>query len=199
MDHLAARARRITRPAAPRLDALMESVAAGEPNAFVTLHSAMRSSVIATIQRVLRDPWQSEEVAQEVFLEVWQKAAQFDPSRGTAQGWILTLASRRAIDRVRAAQAARERDMRSAIRDLEAPHDQVFEIVDSRIAATKLHDALAYLTPLQREALTKTYLCGHSVVEAAGHLGASETALRTRMRDGLIGLRRIIAIADEAA
>ena len=199
MEHLGPRARRTTRTAGPRLDTLIEAIAAGEPSAFVKLHSAMSSSVIATIQHVLRDPWQSDEVAQEVFLEVWQKAAKFDPTRGTAQGWILTMASRRAIDRVRAAQAARDRDMRSASRALEAENDQVFEIVEARIAATKVHDALAHLTPLQREALTKTYLCGQSVIEAAGYLGASERALRTRIRDGLIGLRRIIALADEAA
>ena len=178
---------------------LLAGVASGDSRAFVRLHGATSGAVVATVQRVLRDPWQSEEVAQEVFLEVWQKASQYDPGRGTAHGWILTMASRRAIDRVRAAQASRDRDARSASRNTERPHDEVWESVESRIAGEELRDALSRLSSLQREALTTTYLHGRSVAEAADQLGASETALRTRMRDGLIGLRRMIEPMHAAA
>jgi len=178
---------------------LIAAVASGDSDAFVRLHRAMSSAVVAAVQRVLRDPWQSEEVAQEVFLEIWQKASQYDPGRGTAHGWILTMASRRAIDRVRAAQASRDRDVRSASRNLDRPHDEVWESVELRIAGAELHGALARLSTLQREALTTTYLHGRSVAEAAHQLGASETALRTRMRDGLIGLRRMFEPTDVAA
>jgi RNA polymerase sigma-70 factor (ECF subfamily) len=178
---------------------LIAEVAVGNSSAFARLHTATSPAVVATIQRVLRDSWQSEEVAQEVFLEVWQKASQYDPHRGTVHGWILTMASRRAIDRVRAAQAARDRDARSARRNLDRSHDVVWESVELRMAGAELHDALARLSTLQREALTTTYLHGRSVAEAAGQLGTSETALRTRMRDGLIGLRRMFEPMDIAA
>ena len=178
---------------------LVGAVADGDAGAFDQLHRTLRRSVIATIMRILRDPWQSDEVAQEVFLEVWQKAAQFDSRRGTARGWVLTLAGRRAIDRVRASQAARDRDARSAVRNIDRPRDQVWERVESLHEGAQLHKALTRLTPLQREALTVTYLHGRSVAEAAEQLGASETALRTRMRDGLIGLRRMLTGLDLAA
>jgi RNA polymerase sigma-70 factor (ECF subfamily) len=171
---------------------LVAAVASGDSGAFARLHGATSSAVVATIRRSLRDPWQSEEVAQEVFLEVWQKAGSYDPVRASVQAWILTMATRRAIDRVRAAQAARDRDARSARRNTERPHDEVWESVESRIAGQELREALSRLSPLQREALTTTYLHGRSVAEAARRLGASETALRTRMRDGLLGLRRMI-------
>ena len=188
-----------TQQAAPSIGELIGAVAEGDSVAFTQLHRQTSQAVVTTIRRVLRDPWQSDEVAQEVYLEIWQKAIQFDALRGTAHGWILTLASRRAIDRVRAAQAARERDLRSASRTVDRPHDQVWEQVESLFASAQLHGALAQLTPLQREALTTTYLHGRSVAEAMIHLGVSERALRTRMRDGLIGLRRMIAPLDLAA
>jgi RNA polymerase sigma-70 factor, ECF subfamily len=184
---------------AAALGGLIAAVASGDSSAFVRLHGATSSAVVTTIQRVLRDPWQSEEVAQEVFLEVWQKASQYDPSRGSVHAWILTMASRRAIDRVRAAQAARDRDARSASRNVERPHDEVSESVELRIASERLSEALSRLSALQREALTTTYLHGRSVAEAADQLGASETALRTRIRDGLIGLRRMFEPMDIAA
>jgi RNA polymerase sigma-70 factor (ECF subfamily) len=187
------------RPQSPSWSDLIVAIAAGDSGAFERLHAASSTIVVSMIQRVLRDPWQSEEVAQEVFLEIWQKADQFESNRGSAQGWIMTVANRRAIDRVRAAQAARDRDLRSARRNLDRPHDQVWEVVESLIAGAELHQALRRLTPLQREALTTTYLLGHSVAEAAGRLGTSETALRTRMRDGLIELRRIVAPLGAAA
>ena len=178
---------------------LIGAVAAGNASAFDQLHRMTSHAVVSTIRKVLRDPWQSDEVAQEVYLEIWLKAASYDSVRGTPHSWILTLANRRAIDRVRASQAARERDVRSAVRNLDRPRDEVWERVESAFDGDQLHEAMAQLTPLQREALTSTYLQGRSVAEAAGHLGASETALRTRMRDGLIGLRRIIPPLDLAA
>ena len=181
------------------LSELIAAIAAGDSAAFERLHGAMSAAVLSAIQRVLRDPWQSEEVAQEVFLEIWQKAGQFDTNRGSAQAWIMTVANRRAIDRVRAAQAARDRDLRSARRNLDRPRDQVWEVVESLITGAELHQALRRLTPLQREALTTTYLHGNSVAEAAGRLGASERAMRTRIRDGLIELRQIVPPVGAAA
>jgi RNA polymerase sigma-70 factor, ECF subfamily len=184
---------------AEALSGLIEGVAAGRSSAFKRLYSENYSTVVAVIQAILRDPWQSEEVAQEVFLEVWQKAALFDAGRGSAHGWISTVARRRAIDRVRAAQSARDRDVRSAQRETVATRDEVAEIVELRVEGVRIHEALQRLTPLQREALVTTYLDGQSVADAVTYLGASERALRTRMRDGLIELRRIIAPLGAAA
>ncbi len=181
------------------IDELFQCVVAGERNAFAGLHRAMEPRIRATVLRTLLDPWQSDEVTQEVFLEIWQKAAAFDPRRGSAVTWMLTIANRRAIDRVRAAQASRDRDLRDAARNQDRPHDQVWETVESRFSREILLRGLQRISPLQREALTSTYLHGRTIAQAAEHLGASETALKTRVRDGIAHLRNEISSMLQAA
>ncbi len=80
---------------------------------------------------MVRDPAQSEEVAQEVLLGLWRSAARFDPRRGSALSWILTVAHRRAVDRVRSARAAGEREQREARRAHHPAFDQVSEEVEA--------------------------------------------------------------------
>jgi RNA polymerase sigma-70 factor (ECF subfamily) len=181
------------------IDQLMDSVKAGEPGAFTRLHLATESRVRSTVLRILVDPWQSDEVTQEVFLEVWRKAALFDTGRGSALSWVLTIATRRAIDRVRAVQASRERDVRDAERGADGPRDLVWEAVQARFDQATLLQGLQRITPLQREALTSTYLHGRTISQAAHHLGASESAVKARVSEGIAHLRKVIAAAGEAA
>jgi RNA polymerase sigma-70 factor (ECF subfamily) len=181
------------------LEELIAAVVGGEPTAFVRLHCATEQRVRVTVYRILLDTWQSEEVVQEVFLEIWQKASQFDRSRGTAITWMLTIATRRAVDRVRASQASRERDNRDAERGYRPSRDVVWESVESRFDRDTLLVGLERITPLQREALTSTYLGGRTIAQAARHLGASESAVRTRVYDGIAHLRKVIAATGEAA
>ncbi|MFK4542009.1 RNA polymerase sigma factor (sigma-70 family) [Streptomyces tendae] len=91
-------------------DELLLLVAGGDQKAFEELYGLVSGPVFGLVRRVVRDPAQSEEVAQEVLLELWRSAARFDPRRGSALSWILTVAHRRAVDRVRSARAAGERD-----------------------------------------------------------------------------------------
>src|SRR6188508_2051538 len=83
------------------LDLLLVHVARGDTEAFEAVYDRLVGPVYGVIRRVLRDPSQSEEVTQEVLLEVWRTAARFDRGRGSGQGWIMTMAHRRAVDRVR--------------------------------------------------------------------------------------------------
>ena len=181
------------------IEELVTAVGAGAPAAFPRLHQLTERRVYAAVARVLVDPWQSEEVTQDVFLEIWQKATQFDQRQGTAMAWIITIARRRAIDRVRSAQAARERDVRDAERTPVLLHDPVWETVRARFDRDTVERALSRITPLQRAALTSTYLHGQTISQAARHLGASESAIKTRMSDGLSNLRRVTAASGEAA
>ena len=107
------------------LEDLLLRVARGEGLAFELLYDRVAGSVFGVIRRVLRDPAQSEEVAQEVLVEVWRTAARFDGDRGSASTWIHTMAHRRAIDRVRASQASHDREERVAVRDHVPPYDEV--------------------------------------------------------------------------
>jgi RNA polymerase sigma-70 factor (ECF subfamily) len=174
---------------AETIEELLHAVAAAEPEAFARLHHLARRRVRAVVLRTLVDPWQTDEVTQDVFLEIWQKAAQFDTRRGSGMSWILTIATRRAIDRVRSAYAARERDIRDAARNYDHPRDHVWEAVESRFDQEQLLRQLAQVTPLQREALTLRYLHGRTIAETAEDLGASQSAVKARVSDGIAQLR----------
>jgi RNA polymerase sigma-70 factor (ECF subfamily) len=179
--------------AATDVDALMRRVADGDQNAFTDLYDAVASRVYGLIRRVLRYPTLAEEVAQEALVEVWRKADRFDPSRGSAAGWIFTIAHRRAVDRVRAEQAAADRERRTATASV--PFDEVIEEVTARLEQQAVRRCLRTLTPLQREAILLAYYGGLTYREVAERLRAALPTVKTRMRDGLIRLRDCLGVS----
>jgi RNA polymerase sigma-70 factor (ECF subfamily) len=173
---------------------LLERIGAGDRDAFAELYDLLSSRVFGLVLRVLVDRAQSEEVLQEIFLELWQSASRFSPKRGQGRTWVLTIAHRRAVDRVRAAQASVDRDVRVGFRDLAAPFDAVAEDVELRIEARRVVEALALLPDTQREALTLAYYGGYSQREIAALTGTALGTVKTRMRDGLSRLRREMGV-----
>jgi RNA polymerase sigma-70 factor (ECF subfamily) len=174
---------------ASEADTLLSRVATGDQGAFASLYDLLSARVLGLVVRVLVDRSQAEEVTQEVFLEVWQSAPRYDAARGTAVTWVLTMAHRRAIDRVRAAQASRDRDLREGIRGLDREYDSVTETVEVRMEHERVQRAMARLTPLQREALQLAYYGGYTSGEVAVMLQVPIGTVKTRLRDGLIRLR----------
>ena len=168
---------------------LLQRIAGGDEAAFARLYDLLSPRVFGLILRVLVDRAQSEEVLQEVFLEVWRSASRFAPNRGQGRTWVLTIAHRRAVDRVRASQASSDRDVRVGFRDLDVAHDGVAEQVELRVEAERVTAALRTLPEAQREALTLAYYGGYSQSEIAALLGAPLGTIKTRMRDGLSRLR----------
>jgi RNA polymerase sigma-70 factor (ECF subfamily) len=168
---------------------LLVQVAQGDQNAFARMYDLLSPRVFGLILRVLVDRAQSEEVLQEVFLEVWQSAGRFAPNRGQGRSWILTIAHRRAVDRVRSAQASTDRDARIGTRDLDVAYDRVAEQVELKIEGERVASALSSLPEAQREALTLAYYGGYSQSEIAALVGAPLGTVKTRMRDGLSRLR----------
>ena len=174
------------------LDTLLTHVAKGDQAAFEALYDQLGSSVYGLVRRVLRNPSQAEEVAQEVLLEVWRAASRFDPARGSAATWVLTIAHRRAIDRVRAEEAATAREQRTA----EVPAaDQVAETVEASMDAERLRRCLAGLTELQRESITLAYYGGYSYAQVAALLDTALGTIKTRIRDGLTRLRACLGVS----
>jgi RNA polymerase sigma-70 factor (ECF subfamily) len=173
----------------PDAGELLRAVARGDERSFGRLYDLVAPRVYGLIRRVLRDPAQAEEVAQEVLVEVWRTAARFDPARGSATSWVFTIAHRRAVDRVRSEQAAAERVLRVGAASVETPYDAVADEVSGRLERQQVRNCLDDLTELQRQAVTLAYYQGHSYPQVAELLNAPLPTIKTRMRDGLIRLR----------
>ena len=169
------------------LAGLLAKVARGDEAAFAAVYDQAGALVYGLARRIVKDPAQSEEVTQEVLLEVWRSASRFDPVQGSARSWLMPRAPRRAIDRVRSAQAATERDARAALAATD--YDVVVEEVESRLEAQRVRRCLDTLTELQRESVTLAYYGGYTYREVAGLLGVAIGTVKTRMRDGLIRMR----------
>ncbi len=181
------------RPAQPSpLAVLLSQVARGDTAAFGAVYDQVAGQVFGLARSVLRDPAQAEEVCQEVLLDVWRNAARFDPSRGTAMGWLMMLAHRRSVDRVRAQQAAAAREQRVA--RPEVSYDSVAETVEARLDAERVRRCLGSLTDLQRESITLAYYQGRTYREVAALLSVPVGTVKTRMRDGLIRLRDCLGV-----
>lgn len=174
------------------LAGLVARVARGDEDAFRAVYDQVAGQVLGIVRRVVRDPAQSEEVMQEVLLEVWRGAARFDPAAGSAAAWILTLAHRRAVDRVRAEHSAASRELRAARAVIE--YDEVTDAVEASLDAERVRRCLGSLTGLQREAVTLAYYQGYTYREVASLLGVAVGTVKTRMRDGLIRLRDCLGV-----
>lgn len=181
-----------TGPAA--LARLLRRSAGGDEAAFAELYDLVSPRVYGLVRRVVRDPSQSEEVAQEVFLDIWRHSARFDPERGSALAWMLTIAHRKAVDRVRSAEASRGRDTTYGAAAIDVSHDSTAEVVVQRLDAERVHRALDTLTRAQRGALELAYLGGYTHTEVATMLDLPLGTAKTRIRDGLIRLRDTLGV-----
>jgi RNA polymerase sigma-70 factor (ECF subfamily) len=175
---------------------LLSRVAKGDQSAFSELYDQVAPRVLGLVKRLLIDHSQSEEVTQEIFLEIWQTASRYEPSRGGALTWIMTMTHRRAVDRIRASQAGRDRDTRIGIRDLAVEYDHVAETVEIRIEHERVEKAMSRLTQLQRQAVSLAYFGGYSHSEVADMLHVPLGTVKTRLRDGMIRLRDEMGVAS---
>ena len=172
---------------------LLVGVGRGDEQAFAAVYDLLGAAVYGLARRVVRDPARAEEIAQEVFIQVWQSAARFDPARGSAKGWVLTLAHRRAVDAVRHDQAATNRE-NSYDWSNGPDYDEVEETVSTTLEHEQVRRCLEGLTELQREAVNLAYYNGHTYAEVAQVLDANPATIKTRIRDGLVRLRDCIGV-----
>lgn len=178
----------------PDLDALLRRVAQHDSAAFADLYDATRSRVYGMVTRVLRDRGYSEETTQEVYLQVWRTAESYDPASGSALAWLLTLAHRRAVDRVRAEQAAAQRDSRYGAASVERDTDHVTDAVISDEERRRVTACLDGLTEMQRECIELAYYQGMTYVQVSERLSANLATVKSRMRDALRGLRNCLGV-----
>jgi RNA polymerase sigma-70 factor, ECF subfamily len=178
----------------PGPDELLRQVARGDEQAFRALYDQLAPRVFGLAKRVVRDPAQAEEVAQEALVEVWRAAARFDAAKGSATSWVLTITHRRAVDRVRAAQAGADRERRVAAASTDTPYDDVVEEVTANLEQQQVRRCLKGLTDLQREAITLAYYDGFTYREVAEKLDTALPTIKSRMRDGLIRMRDCLGV-----
>ncbi|MEU2508940.1 ECF RNA polymerase sigma factor SigK [Streptomyces sp. NPDC007863] len=175
---------------------VMREVSRGDKQAFSTLYDALAPLVFGVVLRVVRDRSQSEEVTQEVMIELWRQAARYEPTAGSVTTWAATIAHRRAVDRVRSAQAASDREHAQAAREHTTPFDEVAEQVETRLESERVRRCLRGLTEIQREAVTLAYYQGLTYREVAQSLQTPLPTIKTRMRDGLIRLRDCMGVTS---
>jgi RNA polymerase sigma-70 factor, ECF subfamily len=180
----------------PDLADLLRRSSRGDQAAFADLYDATSARVYGLVLRVVRDPAQSEEVTQEAYLEIWRTAARFDAVRGSALAWLMTLAHRRAVDRVRSAEAATRRDTAYQSATQPIAHDVTSETVTTRLDAGRVRQALKALTTAQRQAIELAYFGGYTHAEVAAMLDLPVGTAKTRIRDGLIRLRDAMGVGS---
>ena len=178
-----------TADARAELDGLLARVAGGDHVAFRELYDVFAPRIYGLIRRTLLDNGQTQEVTQDVFLEVWRSASRFDAARGSATSWIMMMAHGRAVDRVRACQASRDRDRRIGARDCEVNFDPVSKAGELSVESARVKVALASLTAAQRDAISMTYFEGLTGPEIAARLDIPVSTLKSRLREALIRLR----------
>ena len=175
---------------------LLRLASRGDESAFARLYDATSARVFGLALRVVRDPAQAEEVAQESFLEIWRTAARFDPDRGSPLAWLLTITHRKAVDRVRSAEASTRRDTTYHQHNQPVEHDSTAEAAQVSLEAHRVRGALASLTEVQREAVGLAYLGGYTHTEVATMLDLPVGTAKTRIRDGLIRLRDTLGVSS---
>ncbi|HNF05415.1 MAG TPA: ECF RNA polymerase sigma factor SigK [Mycobacterium sp.] len=176
------------------LDALLRRVAQRDADAFAAFYDATRARVYGLVTRVLRDRGYSEETTQDVYLQVWRTAESYDPASGTALAWLLTLAHRRAVDRVRSEQAASQRESRYGAATVETATDEVSDAVISSDEQRQVASCLEGLTDVQRECIELAYYRGMTYVQVSERLSANLATVKSRMRDALRGLRNCLGV-----
>ena len=182
-------------PVTTDLDELLRQVARRDVDAFASFYDQTRARVFGLVTRVLRDPGYSEETTQDIYLQVWRTADAYNPAAGSPLSWLMTIAHRRAVDRVRSEQAASQRESRYGVANIEPPSDHVADSVITSDEQRQVADCLGSLTDTQREAIQLAYYDGLTYVQVSERLSANLATIKSRMRDAIRGLRRCLGLA----
>ena len=177
-----------------RLGELVLRSARGHEDAFAELYDLTSSRIYGVVLRVLRSADHAAEVTQEVYVEIWRQSARYAPDKGSVLGWMTTMAHRRAVDRVRSVSSDVARDEKYALKSADRDVDVVWDGVEQKLDVERVRKGMASLTAIQREALTLAYFGGYTQSQVAQLLKLPLGTVKTRIRDGLIGLRDALGV-----
>ncbi|WP_247826619.1 ECF RNA polymerase sigma factor SigK [Arthrobacter antioxidans] len=180
--------------AGPTLTELLSRIAEQDRAAFALFYEQTSKRVYGLARRVLIDPDLSEDATQEVYLQVWNTAERFNPALGSPMAWLMTLAHRRAVDKVRSEQSATDREARYGAATQTVDHDDVVDTVTQRLEAESVVRCLDTLTATQQESVKLAYYGGLTYREVAERLGVAVPTIKSRIRDGLLRLKTCLGV-----
>jgi RNA polymerase sigma-70 factor, ECF subfamily len=175
-------------------EALVARLVGGDEHALACLYDSTSRIVYGLARRILGDPSSAEDVTMEVYMQVWRTAESYDPQRGTVSSWLAILARSRAIDclRSRKARRAELEDNVDGVADLRdsRPDPELASVEDGR--SRIVEKAMGQLSPDQREAIELAYFSGLTHAEAAVQTGLPLGTVKTRIRLGMLRLRKLL-------
>ena len=171
----------------------MARCAAADHAAFDELYHLTSRRLYGTVLKVLRSPDHAQEVTQEIYVEVWKQASRYAQEKGSVLAWMLTMAHRRAVDRVRSVSSEVARDERYAFVDLSRESDEVWDSVAQKYDVERVRGAIGTLTPIQRQAVQLAYYEGLTQSQISTALDLPLGTVKTRIRDGLKRLGEALA------
>jgi RNA polymerase sigma-70 factor (ECF subfamily) len=175
---------------------LLRAVARGEESALAEVYDRYRLILFGLIVRIVHSREEAEDVLQEVFLQIWRRAADFDEGRGRAFTWLVTVARSRALDRLRSLGS------RARLAEAAPPPEQIGDAAADAFhseQAEVVRRALARIPIDQRQALFLGFFEGLTQSEIAARLGAPLGTVKTRMRAGMTKLRELLQEQKESA
>lgn len=181
----------------PDLPRLLAASAAGDQASFARLYDLTNARVYGLVLRVLKDRSHAEEVVQESYLRYWQQADQYSAARGSVVSWMLTIAHRRSVDRIRSEELYRKRGSEYANANASVPPTPVVELVEQHDETMTLRICLGRLTNLQREGIELSYFDGMTYPEVAAHTSTPLPTIKSRIRDGLRNLRNCVKTGEQ--
>lgn len=176
------------------LEDLLAAISRGEEAEFTRFYERTASRVYGLARRIVVDAALSQDVAQEVFSQVWEQAGRYRPEQGSALSWLMTITHRRAVDKVRSQQRTVAREQAYLDGEYQPKQNVVADLVEDRAESQQLRSCLGELTPVQRQSLQLAYFEGLTYREVAERLQAGLPAIKARIRDGLIKLSKCMGV-----
>jgi RNA polymerase sigma-70 factor, ECF subfamily len=179
--------------------AVLGRIAEGELGALDDLYERYKTMAYSIAYRITNDATLAEDVVQDAFLGAWRNAARYIEGRGSVKTWLLSIVHHRAIDAVRRRRPTSELPDREAVPPAELRLPDVWAEVSSKLDAATVRDAMAILSDVQREAIELAYFGGLTQVEVAERTATPLGTVKSRMRLGLLAMRRVLLEAEGGA